>query len=732
MADNAQTLARLIVEVGAKGFTDVDKEIKSTEASLAKLRAEFQSNAIGISQYTQEGAKLQSRLAELKAGAKEAAAAVKQYGSEQKAAAALSKQAESGFKGMSGAGVMGLMALSNAIDDVQYGFRGIVNNIPMMITGLGSLLGKSAEASMAAGAIGQIIAVAINVALPHIQKLAKEYGLLGSEVDKATGLIDKLHARIKEIEEKPIKLAVDVHELEELKKQMEEFQHGIRAYKNQLAEKTKPQAEASQAMGSLIEATGRGDEIRKKMVQDYVQQKHAQIQAEFDTKEKMAKEGTDETPGDMAINALGDMLVTNGVAPLTGRGKVVTDYRRQQKLKSVKDARDLAMLKAKQEADSEVGILFEKGTSGKNRGEQMALGKHLRDIGEHGLAQAIEESTPEEMKKRDQAKIQQEHQAKISAEYEKKAEKYAADFKDTIGAAEVRKPAESVAEWGKLFLDIRARLKAAGVSADDIEKTFESTAMKIKEGAKADVRDYMLAHNVDEKTARERVATKREEAAAAPARAEAARKESAQAWRSRKHGSNAIAEAEDEIAQEQRVRNVQTYGAHGAAAMDFWRDFKPTAAQQAMGTTEAAAGQYAQEKAKANDEAEAELQERASGNRVKAIQDGIADAIEKKDKAKETKLRAELPKAEKERDEAGKVLAERGKAQWELQNKRYTATFSSLPDFAKTLQLNALNGNDDGKRTAVATEQAADSLKRIDAKLDREQGQEPPRPPEPE
>lgn len=54
-------------------------------------------------------------------------------------------------------GAMGLMALSNAADDVQYGIRGVVNNIPGMVSGLGLGVGVAGAAQLAAVAVNQLV-----------------------------------------------------------------------------------------------------------------------------------------------------------------------------------------------------------------------------------------------------------------------------------------------------------------------------------------------------------------------------------------------------------------------------------------------------------------------------------------------------------------------------------------------------------------------------------------------
>jgi hypothetical protein len=67
-------------------------------------------------------------------------------------------------------GAMGLLALSNAVQDVQYGFGGMVNNIPQIVTGLG---------------MGMGVAGAVQIAAVGFQFLLKNVDLFGEKAKQA-------------------------------------------------------------------------------------------------------------------------------------------------------------------------------------------------------------------------------------------------------------------------------------------------------------------------------------------------------------------------------------------------------------------------------------------------------------------------------------------------------------------------------------------------------------------
>lgn len=100
------------------------------------------------------------------------------------------------LEGAAASGGRGLGQLAYAIDDIQYGFNAIVNNIPQIVMGLGGSFGL-------AGAIG-IAAVAINQLMKHWTELtsalqsswsggsAEQLRILAERAEKATEAFDKL------------------------------------------------------------------------------------------------------------------------------------------------------------------------------------------------------------------------------------------------------------------------------------------------------------------------------------------------------------------------------------------------------------------------------------------------------------------------------------------------------------------------------------------------------------
>jgi hypothetical protein len=82
-----------------------------------------------------------------------AAAVVQAQQAGQKMQAAMNNAAS---KTGSGFGANGMLQLSRAVDDVQYGLRGVINNIEGIVTGFGGSAGMAGAATIAAVAIGAL------------------------------------------------------------------------------------------------------------------------------------------------------------------------------------------------------------------------------------------------------------------------------------------------------------------------------------------------------------------------------------------------------------------------------------------------------------------------------------------------------------------------------------------------------------------------------------------------
>ncbi len=108
------------------------KDINAQEAAIKKLSAQLRQGAINQAQFTAAAAPMGEAIAK----------ATKEM---------QSLQAASGMTGR------GLLQLGYAVDDIQYGFNAIVNNIPQIVMGFGASAGIAGAVAVAAVAINQLI-----------------------------------------------------------------------------------------------------------------------------------------------------------------------------------------------------------------------------------------------------------------------------------------------------------------------------------------------------------------------------------------------------------------------------------------------------------------------------------------------------------------------------------------------------------------------------------------------
>jgi hypothetical protein len=127
------------------------------------------------------------------------------------------ERANAGFGGMGKAGGragLGLLAIGNAVDDMQYGFRSVVNNIPQVVYMMGGSGGLAGGAAIAAVAINQLVqhwgqlmdsmqGAWLNVPADHLERIR-------IRADKAADAFGKLMAAPSKVEAKQIDALTDV------------------------------------------------------------------------------------------------------------------------------------------------------------------------------------------------------------------------------------------------------------------------------------------------------------------------------------------------------------------------------------------------------------------------------------------------------------------------------------------------------------------------------------------
>jgi hypothetical protein len=135
---------------------------------------------------------------------------------------------------------LGFLAVSQAVEDAQYGIRGILNNIPQAILLFGGSAGLAASVSLAA--------VALVTLGPRLAKV-----FTGGTKEAATfdRTLKAVQDRIEELDKKPHKIALDYAVLEAAKDTVEEIKQNLAAYQALKNRKTSLQEQ----QGSLLSET---------------------------------------------------------------------------------------------------------------------------------------------------------------------------------------------------------------------------------------------------------------------------------------------------------------------------------------------------------------------------------------------------------------------------------------------------------------------------------------------
>lgn len=145
--DPLQIVAKV---TGEQEIARLTKEIEKETAAIENLNNQFKAGAIGQAQFELRAKLSATQIQSFTADIKNVEAGMIQMG------AGSSKAA------------MGLLHLGYIVDDIQYGFKAVVNNIPQLVMGFGGGMGL-------AGAIG-IVGVAVSQLINHWDEISGKLG----------------------------------------------------------------------------------------------------------------------------------------------------------------------------------------------------------------------------------------------------------------------------------------------------------------------------------------------------------------------------------------------------------------------------------------------------------------------------------------------------------------------------------------------------------------------------
>jgi hypothetical protein len=230
----AQTddIVRLILQITGQ------QEAQGLTAQLDKLTAEIRDLEDARQRGTVSGERYREEFRRLQAEATKTAAALDRLGDVADDATGHAGR-RSGLVGLS----QGLLQGSRAVQDFQAaGLMGITNNIELLAMSLGIGAGMAGVATLAAVAIQQL--------LPWFNRL-------GQQAATTTDEIETLTARIKELEDKPVKLAIDRTELEVAQRKLDELRAAKAAFDAEQKQQDTIEGEIGKAItGAIVETPG--------------------------------------------------------------------------------------------------------------------------------------------------------------------------------------------------------------------------------------------------------------------------------------------------------------------------------------------------------------------------------------------------------------------------------------------------------------------------------------------
>jgi hypothetical protein len=158
---------------------------------------------------------------------------------------------------------------SQAVDDAQYGFRSIVNNLPLIGMSVSQALGGTSVVGMQVGAAVGIASVAINQFIPVVQNFVNQRPALQAfgrtfvetlnpfHVDQMKTSLESLNERIKELQGKKVRLAVEDFELDVSIRKAKELQKALEAAEEARTGRSKAERESGRAVEEILaEAPG--------------------------------------------------------------------------------------------------------------------------------------------------------------------------------------------------------------------------------------------------------------------------------------------------------------------------------------------------------------------------------------------------------------------------------------------------------------------------------------------
>lgn len=235
----ADETIRLVVQADTSQVQGASTAIKTAASAVQDLTAGQQR---GMAQWDAMVAAQARATTGAKAQTAATVAATTAITAQASATAKAGAAAATGAGGMRGFG-MGILYVSQAVEDAQYGFSSVLNNIPLIVMAMGGSGGI-------AGAIS-LVGVGIAVASRHMEWFT-------GKVKEAIDPIEALKKELEEIGKKPVKLSFDVERKTEIEKEVAEATANAGKFKALEGVKPQEETDLEERFNKAVTESGHG------------------------------------------------------------------------------------------------------------------------------------------------------------------------------------------------------------------------------------------------------------------------------------------------------------------------------------------------------------------------------------------------------------------------------------------------------------------------------------------
>lgn len=292
---------------------------------------------------------------------------------------------------MKGLGQTGLQTGRIIQDFAQGGIGGILNNVEGLAMALG---GGPGLAGLLTG---------VGVALFLLKEPIKDFfaSFSGPEAQGVKDVLEEIKQRIKDIEKQPVKLSVDVRELEEAKKRIKELETAQKAFDAMREGMSVEEKEAGQEVKKLL--TDQGDkvaaaagEMKAQMVRELVSKSETIKAADAEAERSQKK-----------IEALEERL-KQGMTEEETQATLFNLEREKNRIKDAQQRAQDARTAIDKEAEKKIGALQVGAEAGNRPDDQQELAQRLAAAGQGGLAGQIAAITPQAIAKKKRKELKAE------------------------------------------------------------------------------------------------------------------------------------------------------------------------------------------------------------------------------------------------------------------------------------------------------------------------------------